>query len=305
MSANASGTTERRCWPQLVCELGESLIWDGDAGVFWWVDVHAGTLFRAAPGDGEVERWRFTEAIGHVALTESADSVVLGLASGLTLFDRVRATTTRIVDVPHAAPGMRINDGRCDRAGNLVFGTMSEGGRGPRGAFWRYGAQNGLQRLELPPPAIPNSICFSPDGGRLYFADSLARAIRVCDYDAVSGAVADVRVFADPGAVAWEPDGSCVDAEGGVWNARWGGGEIVRYHADGTLDRTIACPARQPTCPCLAGDRLDTLFVTSARIGLADAQLGEGDGAILCWPPGEAGAAGGLRGLPEGRVRGL
>lgn len=301
MSAN----DELRCWPQLSCELGESLIWDGDAGVFWWVDVHAGTLFRCAPKDAEPDRWQFAEAIGHVALSESANCVVLGLASGLVRFDWQRVTTTRIVDVPHAAPAMRLNDGRCDRAGNLVFGTMSEGGRGPRGAFWRYGAAHGLQRLDLPPPAIPNSICFSPDGGRLYYTDSLARAIMVCDYDAVSGAVADLRVFADPGAVAWEPDGSCVDAEGGLWNARWGGSEIVRYHPDGTLERSIACTARQPTCPCLAGERLDTLYVTSARIGLAAGQAGASDGGILCWPPGDGSAAGGVRGLPEGRVRGL
>lgn len=296
MSTHTGG---KRLWTELCCELGESLLWDERSGSFWWVDVHRGTLYRAVPDDPLAERWQFDEAIGHVALTESGDALVLGLASALVRFDYASGTRERLVDVPHAAPGMRVNDGRCDRHGHLVFGTMSEGGRGPRGAFWRYGAASGLQRLDLPPPAIPNSICFSPDGSLLYFADSLQKRINVCDYDPHGGHVANVRVFADPGEVAWEPDGSSVDAAGGVWNARWGGGAIVRYRPDGMLDRIVDCAARQPTCPCLGGPECATLYATSASIGLDDDRRSAADGGILAWSLPD------VRGLPEGRVSGL
>jgi L-arabinonolactonase len=288
-----------RLWQASACELGESLVWDETGQSFWWVDVHAGGLFRAALGDGAAQRWQFGEALGFVALTGLPHSVVLGLASGLVLFDACQGTSIRLVDVPHAAPAMRINDGRCDRHGNLVFGTMSADGQGPPGAFWRFSAGRGLQALDLPPPAIPNSICFSPDGGLLYFTDSTLKVINVCDYDPATGAVDGVRVFCDPGAVAWEPDGSCVDAAGGLWNAQWGGARIVRYHPSGALDRVIDSPARQPTCPCLGGANLDALYATSAAIGLDARQRCAADGAVLCWP-GQ-----GLKGLPEGRLAGL
>ena len=290
-------------WPALRCELGESLLWDERGGVFWWVDIHRGALYRAALRERVRDRWLFGEKLGHVALTESGRGVVLGLASGLVYLELASGRQTRLVDVPHPAPGMRINDGRCDRDGHLVFGTMSEGGQGTRGAFWRFGAASGLQRLDLPPPAIPNSVCFSPDGRRLYFADSLQRRIMVCDYDAYSGRVDNVRVFADPGAVAWEPDGACVDAAGGVWNARWGGNAIARHHPDGTLDRLVPCAARQPTCPCLGGPGYATLFATSAYLGLGLSAPGGADGALLHWP-GACGD-GACAGLPEGRIRGL
>ena len=194
---------------------------------------------------------------------------------------------------------MRLNDGRCDRHGHLVFGTMSEGGKGPRGAFWWFGAADGLRRLDLPAPAIPNSICFSPDGGLMYFTDSTDKVIRICDYDAMAGKVANIRTFSDPGPVAWEPDGSCVDAEGGVWNAQWAAGRIVRYRPDGQVDRIIETPARQPTCPCLGGENLDVLYSTSARIGIDAQQLSEADGRILAWH------GLGVNGLPEGRLAGL
>ena len=295
----STNSSETRLWPTLSCELGESLIWDERIQSFWWVDIPAGMLLRARLDDDVPDRWQFAESLGHVALTESPHSVVLGLASGLVLFNSRQGTQTRLVDVPHAASAMRINDGRCDRHGNLVFGTMSEGGKGHRGAFWRFSAREGLRPLDLPPPAIPNSICFSPEGRLLYFADSTLKIIRVCDYDPATGAVSGVRVFSDPGAVPWEPDGSCVDATGGVWNARWGDGRIVRYYPTGEIDLEIHSPAHQPTCPCLGGANLDTLYTTSAFVGLSTDQRCDADGAILSWPDLR------LKGLPEGRLLGL
>ena len=286
-------------WQAPRCTLGESLIWDDRSRRFWWVDVPAGVLYRGEAGGLAPDRWQFPEALGHVALTEDPNRVVLGLASGLELFDAETGTRTRLATVAHPAPGMRLNDGRCDRHGHLVFGTMSEGGKGPRGAFWWYSATDGLRRLDLPAPAIPNSICFSPDGALMYFTDSTDKVIRVCDYDSAAGKVSNIRIFTDPGPVAWEPDGSCVDAEGGVWNAQWGGRRIVRYRPDGSHERIIECPAIQPTCPCIGGPNLDTLFATSARIGLDANEQSDADGAILCWQNL------GLRGLPEGRVANL
>lgn len=286
-------------WQRTRFELGESLIWDEKLRAFWWVDIHAGKLYRSGLSLDARQAWQFDEALGHVALTDAPNLVVLGLASRLALFDCSSGQLTTLTEMTYPSPGMRINDGRCDRHGNLVFGTMSEGGKGPKGAFWRFNANQGLQKLALPAPAIPNSICFSPDGNRMYFTDSLRKIIHVCDYDPLTGQVSNVRVFSDPGDVVWEPDGSCVDALGGVWNTRWGGHRIVRYHPDGSLDRAIDCVARQPTCPCLGGDNLDTLYATSACFGLAADQQSDTDGAVLVWP------LRGVKGLPEGRVTGL
>lgn len=294
-----TGSNNATLWQAPLCTLGESIIWDNRSHRFWWVDVPAGVLYRGEEGGQAPDRWQFPEALGHVALTENPDRVVLGLASGLELFEAPTGTRTRLVTVPHAAPGMRLNDGRCDRHGHLVFGTMSEGGKGSRGAFWWYSAADGLRRFDLPAPAIPNGICFSPDGALMYFTDSTDKVIRVCDYDAAAGKVSNIRTFSDPGQVAWEPDGSCVDAEGGVWNAQWAASRIVRYRADGQLDRIIETPALQPTCPCLGGENFDVLYSTSARIGIDAQRLTAADGEILSWQ------GLGVGGLPEGRVAGL
>jgi L-arabinonolactonase len=65
-----------------------------------------------------------------------------------------------------------------------------------------------------------------------------------------------------------EPDGSAVDREGGLWNAEWGSGRVVRYTPEGKQDLVIAVPASQPTRVAFGGPRLNTLYITSARDGL-------------------------------------
>jgi len=71
------------------------------------------------------------------------------------------------------------------------------------------------------------------------------------------------------------PDGSAVDSEGGVWNAQWGGGRVVRYSADGRESLVIEMPVSQPTCVAFGGCKLDLLFVTSARAGLSGERLAD------------------------------
>ena len=119
------------------------------------------------------------------------------------------------------------------------------------------------ETLDLPEVAIPNSICFSPDGSTMYYADSLQGCIFCCDYRSLE----NQRVFTTVNGQG-APDGSCIDAQGFLWNAEWGGSRVVRYAPDGRVDRVIESPCVQTTCPVLGGPGYATLYSTSARIGL-------------------------------------
>ena len=115
---------------------------------------------------------------------------------------------------------------------------------------------------------ISNTLAWSPDETRFYFADSLKSRIFVYDYDAESGAISGKRSFFDASGFGM-PDGSAMDVDGCLWNARWGVGRVLRITPDGDIDRQIEIPALQPSSCAFGGPKLDTLFITSARIALS------------------------------------
>jgi L-arabinonolactonase len=143
--------------------------------------------------------------------------------------------------------------------------------------------------------AVANSIAFSPDGSRLYFADSPTRAIHCADYDA-NGRIGAPRLFKQLAATEGYPDGSAVDADGGLWNAQWDGGCVVRYDSTGLETARLALPTSRPTCVAFGGVALDRLFVSMARIGLSAEALRSqpSAGGVFSLMPGP-------RGLPEHR----
>ena len=272
--------------------LGECVLWCERSQRVLWTDILGATLYAHHPASGVTTTWIMPERLASFALTGADDRLLLGLASRLAFFDCTTGTVTPLADVEPGL-GTRLNDGRCDRQGNFVFGTFNEAEpRLPIGSFYRLNAAGlRLERLDLPLVAIANSICFSPDGTTMYYCDSPTRAIRCCDYPALT----NDRVFAHvdgPG----EPDGSCIDADGFLWNAQWGAARVVRYAPDGRIERSVATPALQPSCVAFGGAASATLYCSSARIGLA--APGPADGALLALAPD------GIRGLPESRFAG-
>lgn len=244
--------------------LGESAVWDWRADRFLWVDIEGAALFRLDPATALVERHPMPERIGALAL-RGAGGLVLALASGFAFYDPATMELERLPS-PDPGPGNRFNDARCDRAGRLWAGAMTEGD-GRRASLYRldpdltwHEARSGI--------GTSNSICVSPDGRLLYFADSRDPTIHVHDLSA-DGRLSAPRPFAASPAI---PDGSTVDAEGCLWNACWNDGSVIRYRPDGRVDRRIALPVRKPTSCAFGGPELRTLFVTSATWDLTPAE---------------------------------
>ena len=244
--------------------LGECPVWCERTERLFWTDIPGCELLALDPFSGEVQRWSLPEPLGSFALTTNADVLLMGLASCLGYCNLSTGRFSKITATP-GVPGTRINDGRCDRMGNFVFSTMDAGEQVQTiGRFHRLNAAAlETETLDLPAVAIPNSICFSPDGSTMYYADSLQGSIFCCDYPSLE----NQRVFTTVNGQG-APDGSCIDAQGFLWNAEWGGSRVVRYAPDGRVDRVIESPCVQTTCPVLGGPGYATLYSTSARIGL-------------------------------------
>lgn len=282
--------------------LGEGILWCPRAQALYWTDIQASTLWRHRPADGATDTWSMPERLASFALCEDDDWLLLGLATRLSFFHLPSGALEPLCEVEAELP-TRLNDGVCDREGRFVFGTLHEprdgGPKRPVGSFYRFDADLSLHRLDLGHVAISNSLAFSPDGRAMYFCDSPRRIIQRCAY-AVDGSVGVAEDWLDLRAIDGEPDGSTVDAAGGLWNAQWGMGRVVRYTPEGRQDLVVSVPARQPTRPALGGTALDTLYITSARDGLS-AQARRDDpqaGHLFC-------AASPVHGLLEPRFAGV
>jgi sugar lactone lactonase YvrE len=237
-------------------KLGECPIWDDRMDALWWVDIHGRAIKRF---DGEsVRTIAMPEPPGSIAFRERG-GLLVALQSGI--FKLGTEAPELLVRPAGHSPELRFNDGRCDRAGRFWVGTLKDPSFEPVGALYRIG-RDGTAKKTRTEIQVPNSLAWSPDGRTMYFADSPRHKIWAFDYDADAGEHSNERVFAAPFPAF--PDGSCVDAEGCLWNAEFGGARIVRYTPAGKVDRVIEVPAKNPTCCCFGGTRLDTLFITTA-----------------------------------------
>ena len=275
--------------------LGECPLWDERESMLWWVDSRWPAVKRLDPSSGAVMMLVLPEVVGSIALREKG-GLLAATQSGLHFLDTSSGALAAAANPEAQLPENRFNDGRCDRAGRFWAGTMCDVRRDPVGSLYRFEPDLTCTKLRNA-IIIPNSLAFSPDDRTMYFADTNRHTIWAYDYDLASGAAANERVFADTG--AGRPDGSCVDADGCLWNAEYGAWRLVRYTPQGKVERVIEVPVANPTCCAFGGDDLGTLYVTTATQRLTPEDLAKQPlaGSLLALRPG-------VRGLPEGRFAG-
>jgi L-arabinonolactonase len=280
-------------------QLGEGVIWSSARRRVLWTDIIGKALWSFDPATRAAEKLDLPERLGCFASLGGA-SILAGFASGLARFDLASGSREPLAPIEADLATTRLNDGKLDRRGRFIFGTMDEApSRQPLGHVWSYDGET-APRILFGDILISNSIAFSPDGRLMYFADTPLKKIFVFDYDLDEGRISNRRIFAEVGPDGGFPDGSTVDAEGYLWNAEWEGARVVRYSPDGRVDRTILIPASQITCCAFGGEDFSTLFVTSARNGLSDAALAAEPhaGALFA-------VNAGVRGLADTPFRGL
>lgn len=275
--------------------LGECPLWDEREAMLWWVDSRWPAVKRLDPATGAVMMLVLPEIVGSIALRQ-AGGLLAATKSGIHLLDPSNGALGAKVDPEKHLPDNRFNDGRCDRAGRFWAGTMSDVNRDPVGSLYRFDADFRCTKLRNA-IIIPNSLAFSPDGRAMYFADTHRHTLWAYDYDPASGAATRERVFADTG--KGRPDGSCVDADGCLWNADYGASRLVRYTPAGEVDRSVELPVTHPTCCCFGDADLGTLYVTTATQRLSPQERARQPlaGSLLALRPG-------VQGLAESRFAG-
>lgn len=275
--------------------LGECPLWDTSSQSLYWIDSRRHLVRRLQPLTGAQSDWAMPQEVGSIALCESGQILVALVDSFVRLNpDSGVITPLPQVKVPHAGHDIRLNDGRADRSGRFVVGSLVMHRTDPIGALYQLHG-NTLRELDRG-FSVSNATCFSPDGRWLYFADSLTRKVMRYPYDTATGQVGSSEVLIDTAPLNSAPDGATVDADGCIWVALVLTGQLARFRPDGSLDRLIDCPVPYVSCPCFGGEQLDTIYLTSIRNSGNLLRTEHPDGGSLIAIRGT-----GVRGLPEAR----
>jgi sugar lactone lactonase YvrE len=277
---------------------GESPVWHVAEQALYWVDIPAQKLCRWTLATGQLTSWLAPEMLACIAPMATANAWIAGAESGifrLMLEADGQLGFESLAPVSHALPGMRFNDGRCDRQGRFLAGTMLMNmAAGARvGCVYSYQNSSNMAKL-LDGFITPNGMAFSPDGRTMYLSDSHSsvQSVWAFDYDLDTGTPSNRRLFIDMNPLPGRPDGAAVDADGCYWICGNDAGLVHRFTPGGKLDRSLAVPVKKPAMCAFGGAGLDTLFVTSIRpegVDLTDQPLA---GGVFALRPG-------VRGIPE------
>lgn len=291
---------------EVTATLGEGPYWVPDEDCLLWVDIHEGLLHRTDVASGSTDSVKvdsvsaaFPVAGGGI-LTAAGHQLTLRFPKG----GKEEKPARVIAEVP-AREDVRFNDGAVDPAGRVWIGSMHKGETDPVGELFRLD-NGGVLTPVVRKVTVSNGLAWSPDGSRLYYADSPSRKLDVFDYDSASGEISGRRVFADLQYADGFPDGLTVDADGCVWVAMWGGAALRRFTPAGKPDVMLPVPVARPTSCAFGGPDLSDLYVTTASIGLSESARAAQPlaGRLLRMRPGPFGlpsatAAATLPSLPE------
>jgi L-arabinonolactonase len=261
-------------------DLGEMPVWCARTRTLFWIDVTApGRLFHWQTALRTADFHQFDDIVTGLARRKGGGLLVAG-ARAVFEFEPATLRARTIFSLPGDQPDHRLNDGGCDRAGRFWVGSMQNNlspsaCRDQRlaasGRIYRIGEDGSWQCFEAG-LKCPNAMCWSLDDSTFYVADSGDGWIYAYEFDPTAGMIGNRREFCRFEGLGI-PDGAAVDAEGYIWNARWGAGAVARINPAGQVDRIVKVAATNPTACCFGGSNLDILYVTSARYGLSAAQL--------------------------------
>ncbi|MCW2794303.1 MAG: SMP-30/Gluconolaconase/LRE domain protein [Nocardioides sp.] len=269
-------------------EVGEGPVWDDALDALVWVDIPLGSV-HVSSASGELQRtYEVGRPVG-AALPAEEGGWLLADARGFTAL-ATDGTTTPVLEHLAEADGLRSNDAACDPAGRAWAGSMALDQTPGAGTLYRLDAGPTATAV-LTGLTVSNGLGWSPDGRTMWFTDSPTRRVTAFDYDVETGLTGPVRCVIDVSAHPGVPDGLCVDDEGCVWVAYWGGGVVHRYLPDGRLDTVVRVPAGQVTSCAFGGADLSTLFLTSARRRLSEGELRSQPlaGSLFALTPGVTG----------------
>ena len=269
------------------CELGEGPFWDPMSNGLLWVDI-IGKKILQQPYDQTGPNVINLAGNPGCAVLSNEGEVIAAINNSISLIDGI-GSPLKVLAETNEGSGLRFNDGKCDPSGRFWVGSMDRNEKAPLGSLYSWRDSEGLVEREKG-VTVSNGMGWSPEQGLFYYIDSPTREVRVYDFDLSTGSIKNKRTFITFGQEDGFPDGMTIDNEGRLWIAFWGGAKIMCVNPDSkAIEEVINFPVSKITSCAFGGDRLEQLFVTSAKVDVneRDEPLA---GKTFVFSPGISGA---------------
>ncbi|RYG05501.1 MAG: SMP-30/gluconolactonase/LRE family protein [Chitinophagaceae bacterium] len=276
--------------------LGEGPVWDDSIQKLYWIDIRSNQVNRYDPISKQNESWDLDQMVGCI-VPKNSEIIVCALQDQLLELNTSTYKTRTLAPLEKHLPDNRANDGKADPGGRLWVGTLHLPGEKGHSNLYRIG-EDLEEELQVSGLGMSNGLGWSPENDKMYLVDTMNEIILQFDYSIVDGTITNRKTIIDLKDAEGSPDGMCVDAEGMLWIAFYGGKRVSRYDpSTGKELSAIEVPGvLNVTCCSFGGRDLDTLYITTASQDMSEDDLKKypESGSLFSVKPG-------VKGLPLNR----
>jgi sugar lactone lactonase YvrE len=253
--------------------LGEGPYWDHDERKLYWVDILRNSLHIFDPLTKKSNRLEFPNHVCAIA-KKGTDELILALKDGIYFYNLKTGELTIAAKPNHELDDEnRFNDGKCDPQGRFWVGTMNMNGKKHQGELFCF-LRDGTLQTVLKGVSISNGMAWDETRNKMYYIDTPTQQIVSYDFDYATGEISNKDTVYTFDLNDGSPDGMTIDSQGMLWVALWGGGKVA--NVDPLTKEwlsSIEVPASLVTSCVFGGENLQTLYITTARIGLSEEEL--------------------------------
>jgi sugar lactone lactonase YvrE len=253
--------------------LGEGSIFDFRNGELLWLDIEQSKLYIYTPASNKLVSKELGQMPGTVVPAVNG-SIILALKSGIYAFSRKDSVLRKMRPGPETdRPLNRFNDGKCDPAGRLWVGTMSLKEEAHQGRLYMFDF-DGSFHIKIDSTSISNGIVWTSNHKKMYYIDTPCSCVMEYSFNELTGKIDSARMAVRIPTELGYPDGMTIDSQDKLWIAHWGGFGVYRWDPlNGKLMETFKVPAKNVTSCAFGGDKLDILYITTARKGNSEEEL--------------------------------
>tara|TARA_R110002050_G_scaffold85490_9_gene182441 strand:+ start:261 stop:1265 length:1005 start_codon:yes stop_codon:yes gene_type:complete len=257
---------------QTKAELGEGAIWNYKTKELYWIDIEGKSLNIYNPKTNLNKVLETPSRIGTVVPKNSKEALI-ALEDGIHTIDLETGTTSIFLNMKDALKGRRLNDGKCDPSGRFWVGSMHfSQTKGEAKLFCITNEPNIETKIDS--VTISNGIVWTADKKTMYYIDTPTSQIKAYDFNNETGEIFNGRVAVEIPENLGFPDGMTIDEEDMVWVGMWNGNAVIRFNPKtGKVLQRIQVPAHNITSCAFGGDKLETLYITSARLDMTEEEL--------------------------------